>query len=241
MTCDDALMLLLDSDLTALHDVPVTPLGQHLVGCARCRRVASQLVADSAFLAGAVRKPHTDIATRRPRAMPWLVGGTLAAAGVAGVMLWGGDETTELPTAPATVPVVEAAATPPAPERPTTVAVAPASTPRVTAPRPVPQPSRSPKPTPAPASVSPTLVPASRSPTLASVTVDPVPAAEPVRVLPVERVAPVVATPYRAVALGSAPTPIDERATEADVAPAPSGTILRTSNPNIIVVWHQTP
>lgn len=70
MTCDDALTLLLESELPALHANPATPLGQHLAGCGHCRRVASQLVADTALLARAVPVPRPGVATRRPRAMP---------------------------------------------------------------------------------------------------------------------------------------------------------------------------
>ena len=60
MTCEDALGALLDADLPDAI-AGVTPLAAHVRGCARCRRVADQLMADTRLLAGAV------VATPAPR------------------------------------------------------------------------------------------------------------------------------------------------------------------------------
>ncbi|HET9064213.1 MAG TPA: hypothetical protein VFN22_00135 [Gemmatimonadales bacterium] len=219
MRCEDALVALLEHDLIDLCEDPATPLGRHLAGCARCRRVASQLVADSAQLAATVRTPFPEATTRRPRTMPWLVGGALAAASVGGLMLWGGDAPTAISPAPTGVPVVEVPVASSAPEPPMHVAVTPARPPRATAPR-------------RPMQPPPSSIVASVAPT-------PEPVVEPVRVLPVAPVMPVVATPYRAVAMGLVATDVPLAGTDQPVAS--TGTILRTSNPNIIVIWHQTP
>lgn len=219
MTCDDALVALLERDLIELRDDAATPLGGHLIGCARCRRVASQLVADSAQLAATFRTPLPEAVTRRPGAMPWLVGGALAAASMAVLLVWGGDRPALIPTAPTPVPAANVAAVPVIPKRPTTLAVTPARPPRATAPR-------------RPMQPPPSSIVASVAPT-------PEPVVEPVRVLPVAPVMPVVATPYRAVAMGLVATDVPLAGTDQPVAS--TGTILRTSNPNIIVIWHQTP
>jgi hypothetical protein len=53
MTCEHALGALLDADLPDAID-GTTPLAAHVRGCARCRRVADQLMADTRLLANAM-------------------------------------------------------------------------------------------------------------------------------------------------------------------------------------------
>ena len=61
MNCDRALISLLDAELPGLA-AGTTTLAAHVRGCARCRRVADQLMADTHLLAGAI--PAT-VARRR--------------------------------------------------------------------------------------------------------------------------------------------------------------------------------
>ena len=53
MNCDRALLSLLDAELPDLA-AGTTTLAVHVRGCARCRRVAGQLMADTRHLAGAM-------------------------------------------------------------------------------------------------------------------------------------------------------------------------------------------
>ena len=62
MTCESALELLLDAEPSEFSATDRTPLGEHLRDCARCRRVATQLMRDTRQLAVAmvsapVRRP----------------------------------------------------------------------------------------------------------------------------------------------------------------------------------------
>jgi hypothetical protein len=62
MNCESALELLLDAEPSEFSASERTPLGDHLNGCGRCRRVAAQLMQDTRGLAAAmgaapVRRP----------------------------------------------------------------------------------------------------------------------------------------------------------------------------------------
>lgn len=70
MTCQSALELLLDAEPFELATPRVTPLGVHLRGCVRCRRVATQLMHDTQRLAVAMTLP---IPARRPARRALLV------------------------------------------------------------------------------------------------------------------------------------------------------------------------
>lgn len=83
MTCDSALEKLLDADPSEFSAGLTTPLGQHLRDCARCRRVAAQLHADTRLLATAltsarVRQPVGRV--RRVSLAPALVVAALVFA-----------------------------------------------------------------------------------------------------------------------------------------------------------------
>jgi hypothetical protein len=67
MTCDQALELMLDADLSDLSVPSATPLGEHLRGCAWCRRVGTTLVADTHSLAAAMAMPIVDRRSRWTR------------------------------------------------------------------------------------------------------------------------------------------------------------------------------
>jgi hypothetical protein len=62
MTCQSVLEALLDAEPSELAADGRTPLGAHLRGCVRCRRVASQLLADTRLLATAMKTARA----RRP-------------------------------------------------------------------------------------------------------------------------------------------------------------------------------
>jgi hypothetical protein len=57
MTCDQALELMLDAELTELSATAPTRLGAHLRDCDWCRRVGLQLVDDTRHLASAMALP----------------------------------------------------------------------------------------------------------------------------------------------------------------------------------------
>lgn len=89
MTCDSALELLLEAEPAEFSASERTPLGEHLHGCARCRRVAAQLMQDTRGLALAmdatpVRRPASRV--RQVTLIPALA----MAAIVFAVMLRGG-------------------------------------------------------------------------------------------------------------------------------------------------------
>lgn len=71
MTCDTALELLLDAEPAELDGRAATPLGNHVRRCARCGRVAAQLMRDTRLLSQAM--PARAVARVRRRAMPVLV------------------------------------------------------------------------------------------------------------------------------------------------------------------------
>ena len=72
MTCASALHVMLDAEPSELDADGVTPLSTHLRDCARCRRVASQLVQDTLLLAH--MRPVAPVKRRRGRrATPALV------------------------------------------------------------------------------------------------------------------------------------------------------------------------
>ena len=62
MTCESALELLLDAEPSEFSANERTPLGDHLRGCVRCRRVAAQLKRDTQGLALAMEA----VPVRRP-------------------------------------------------------------------------------------------------------------------------------------------------------------------------------
>ena len=62
MTCESALELLLDAEPSEFSANERTPLGDHLRGCVRCRRVAAQLMQDTQGLALAMAA----VPVRRP-------------------------------------------------------------------------------------------------------------------------------------------------------------------------------
>ena len=86
MTCELALALLLDAEPSEFSANERTPLGEHLGSCARCRRVAAQLMQDTqelavAMEAGSLRRPG-----RRVRQLA-LIPAFATAATVFAVML----------------------------------------------------------------------------------------------------------------------------------------------------------
>lgn len=122
MTCDTALELLLDADPAELDGNAVTPLGGHLRECARCRRVAIQLVRDTRAMALAVR----GMPVRRPsrRAVPALVPAFALAALVVAVVLWSGREGPLPVSAPVIEQLAAVAAAPVDPPGPTAAVAA---------------------------------------------------------------------------------------------------------------------
>lgn len=63
MTCEAALDLLLEAEPSEFSATDRTPLGEHLRGCARCRRVAAQLMHDTQRMALAMKAA---VPARRP-------------------------------------------------------------------------------------------------------------------------------------------------------------------------------
>ncbi len=100
MTCADARNALLDADLAELHRPSGTPLAAHLAACAECRRLADRVVGTTETLrrermrrpgravdaAAGVARAEAD-RIRRARRRWLLAAPTLAAAGVAAVLL----------------------------------------------------------------------------------------------------------------------------------------------------------
>lgn len=66
MTCHLVLETLLDAEPSELAADGMTPLGQHLRECARCRRVAAQLLHDTARLSIAMQRAPARRPARRP-------------------------------------------------------------------------------------------------------------------------------------------------------------------------------
>lgn len=86
MTCENALLMLLDADLAALVRDNSSPLGRHLAGCARCQAIVARLQADTSRLA-AMTGARTELAAPRRhsglrRRAIWLAPIPLAAAAV---------------------------------------------------------------------------------------------------------------------------------------------------------------
>ena len=82
MTCQSALEALLDAEPIELDAASLTPLGQHLRECSRCRRVASQLAQDTRMLASAMYAPAVQQRARRsiPALVPALALGGIVLA-----------------------------------------------------------------------------------------------------------------------------------------------------------------
>jgi hypothetical protein len=214
MTCDNALTFMLSADLAELAPGHPGEVGQHLEGCARCRRVAAQLRADSLQLAAAVKLPVSVVApVRRPVPRPWMVG-LAATAAVAIVMVATGGPTGDQPAGSAVKAVPEAAV---ATQAATPASVGTATVPRGGAGEPqrsVAQPGYLPRANPAVAFVAPPPVAAQ--------------AFEP-------------PTPVRAVVLVA--TPALALTTNLDPgerwlpAPNPNVRVLPSPDPDITVLW----
>ena len=82
MTCDSALGLLLDAEPAEFSANQATPLGEHLRGCARCRRVAAQLMRDTRQLAVAMAAAAPVRHPARRRALRVSLAPALAVAGL---------------------------------------------------------------------------------------------------------------------------------------------------------------
>lgn len=85
MTCESALELLLDAEPSEFSASETTPLGRHLRGCAKCRRVAAQLQDDTrrlalAMTAAPVRRPLPSRRSLRLSLAPVLAVAALAFA-----------------------------------------------------------------------------------------------------------------------------------------------------------------
>ena len=89
MTCDSALELLLEADPSEFSASERTPLGEHLHGCARCRRVAAQLMQDTRGLALAMNAEPVRPQASRVRPLTLIPAFAMAAI-VFAVMLRGG-------------------------------------------------------------------------------------------------------------------------------------------------------
>jgi hypothetical protein len=113
MNCESALELLLDAEPSELSGTAITPLGDHVRGCARCRRVAGQLLSDTRALALAMAAPVSVRRRSRRTMQVTIVPAFAMAAIVFAVMLRGGG--TQAPNA--VEPVIDPApslVTPPA-------------------------------------------------------------------------------------------------------------------------------
>lgn len=219
MTCEESLTRMLSADLAELSADAQGVVGRHLMECARCRRVAAQLRADSARLASAIAVPAAPALHRPAQRLPWLVGAAATAAVAIAVLSRRGPEI----IAPATtvpVTVAEVAVTPPA-VAPPTMPVAPAGTVAVgtgVGPR--------------PAMSAGEVIPDRAQ------MIEPVPFAAPGAVMPTPFAAP---TPVEAVALHATPV----LALAATVIPRvrtlpppnPNVTVIRSPDPAITVLW----
>jgi hypothetical protein len=116
MTCEVALEKLLDAELSEFSSNERTPLGEHLRACARCRRMAVQLMRDTqqlavAFGAAAVCRPEPR--TRRVSFAPAFVVAALVLAVVLRLRPAGPPAILEparsAPSAPSAVPSPSAA------------------------------------------------------------------------------------------------------------------------------------
>jgi hypothetical protein len=128
MTCVEALELLLAADPAELEGSATTPLTRHLVGCARCRRVADRLLADMAQFAVAVRAEEARTTAGSGRRSGLLVLGAAATMVVALLLSRGEPAPRTMPIGP---PVGETAAvSSEAPARDSASPTAEAPTPR---------------------------------------------------------------------------------------------------------------
>jgi hypothetical protein len=214
MTCDNALTIMLSADLAELAPGHHGPVGQHLVGCARCRRVAAQLQADSSRLAAAVKVPASAVVpVRRPMPRPWIVG-LAATAAVAIVVVATRGPVVEVHLAPEVESVSEAVvAAQPADPAPAATADVPRDTPH-------------PRPRPAARdghAARATLAVAFDPP--AAVVAEPFEAPAPVRAVPLE------ATPVLAMVAGVA------RGDQTLPVPNPNVRVLPSPDPDITVLW----
>ena len=82
MTCDSALGLLLDAEPAEFSANQATPLGEHLRGCVRCRRVAAQVMRDTRQLAVAMAAAAPVRHPARRRALRVSLAPALAVAGL---------------------------------------------------------------------------------------------------------------------------------------------------------------
>ena len=122
MTCQAALEALLDAEPFELDAVSLTPLGQHLRDCARCRRVATQLAQDTRLLAHAM--PAGIVQRPVRRSIPVLIPALALGAIVLAVMLRSGADRAPISASRIIEPAV--VVTPPAPAPRPDVATEPA-------------------------------------------------------------------------------------------------------------------
>ena len=214
MTCDDALSLMLSVELAELAPGHPGAVDRHLVGCARCRRVAAQLRADTSQLASAVKLPARLVTpAHRPMPRPWMVG-LAAATAIVMVMVATRNPTSEPPEVSAVDPVSEAvvAAQPPTPTPLVAATVPPAAAraPR----RPAAQTGDAPRATQAVAFDAPTPVVA-----------EPFEPPAPVQAVPLQ------ATPVLAIAANI------RGGEQALPAPNPNVRVLPSPDPDITVLW----
>ncbi len=219
MTCEESLTRMLSVDLAELSADAQGVVGRHLMECARCRRVAAQLRADSARLASAIAVPAAPALHRPAQRLPWLVGAAATTAVAIAVLSRGGAKVT-VPTITVPVTVAEVRATPPA--------VAPTMMPEA----------------PAGMVAARTGVEHRSTRSVGKVVperaqmIEPVPFAAPGAVMPTPFAAP---TPVEAVALHATPV----LALAATVIPRvrtlpppnPNVTVIRSPDPAITVLW----
>jgi hypothetical protein len=86
MTCQSALERLLDAEPGEFSDTGSSPLGEHLRGCARCRRVAAQLMEDTQRLALAMAA--APVPRRSPSVRQMVLVPTLAMAVLVVAVMW---------------------------------------------------------------------------------------------------------------------------------------------------------
>lgn len=86
MTCQSALELLLDAEPGEFSATAPTPLGEHLRGCSRCRRVAAQLMQDTQRLALAMAA--APVGRHAVRVRPSQLIPALGMAALAAVVVW---------------------------------------------------------------------------------------------------------------------------------------------------------
>lgn len=219
MTCEESLTRMLSADLAELSADAPGAVGRHLTECARCRRVAAQLRADSARLATAVALPASIALRRSVYRSPWLVGAAATAAMAIAVLSRRGADVI-VPPPDITVAVAGVRATPPA--------IAPTAVPEATtttvAERPV-------------VVHRPTMSAGEVIPDPAQV-IEPVPFDAPNAIVatPFEAPTPVQATALHATPVLASAAVVTPRLRTMP-QPNPNVTVLRSPDPAITVLW----